>query len=86
MNEYSYMISLDSSLQIDSQLDQSAIERIHRDLATSQDALLTNEGLIHMKEYALDGYQCRCANEPDRQCHDQETNSDEHSVNYQLKF
>ena len=57
-NAHSYVISCEpSSSQHRTAL---TLSNVHTDLMRQRADLMENQGLLHMKEHALDGYECRC--------------------------
>jgi hypothetical protein len=82
LNEYSYIISVDHSQQeTDFHSAKSTLADIHTDLVRDTENLLTGQGFIHIKEYALDRYKCRCDEH-----NDDEIDNEKYSFNYKLKF
>jgi hypothetical protein len=85
LNEHTYWIALDSSMKTNNQTNKSLLDNIHTDFIHCQEYLLAHQGSIRMKEYALDGYSCRC-NDHNRLYNVENMNNNEHILNYQLKF
>jgi uncharacterized protein YfkK (UPF0435 family) len=83
VNEHAYIVSFDKLQQeTEYHLRKSTLTDIHTDLVRNKENLVTNEGFIHIKEYALDGYECRCHEHNDL-LNDDNT---EHLFNYKLEF
>lgn len=62
IDEYSYLISLDSSFPTHSQRGASILDSIYSDLIDSEENLLKNEGFISITEHTIESYECRCEN------------------------
>lgn len=67
VNKYSYIVSIDK-LQHEAEFHSKEVflNDIHTDLLTSKESLLTGQGFIQIKEYCIDGYECRCHQDYDR--------------------
>jgi hypothetical protein len=86
VNEHAYIVSFDKLQQeTEYHLRKSTLTDIHTDLVRNKENLVTNEGFIHIKEYALDGYECRCHEHNDL-LNDEKINNTEHWFNYKLEF
>ena len=72
VNEHSYIVSFDK-------LQQGT--DIHTNLIRNKENLLINQGFIHIKEYTLDSYECRC-----QEHNNEEIDNNKYSFNYKLKF
>lgn len=86
INDYSYIVSFDK-LQQETEYHsrKSTLTDIHTDLVRNKENLMTNEGFIHIKEYALDGYECRCHEHNDL-LNNEEINNTKYLFNYKLEF
>jgi hypothetical protein len=72
VNKHSYIVSFD---KLQRETD------IHMNLLRNKENLLINQGFIHIKEYTIDGYECRCEE------HKNEIiNNEKYLFNYKLKF
>ena len=60
IDEYSYVISFDSSFLTHHHNGQSLLSNIYSDLINSEESLLKTDTSIHVKEYTIDSYECRC--------------------------
>ncbi|CAF2585493.1 unnamed protein product [Rotaria sp. Silwood2] len=86
INKHSYIVSIDK-LQLEKEFhsEKSTLKDIHTELIHNRENLLTSQGFIHIKEYALDGYECRCHEHKDALT-DDEINNKKHLIDYKLEF
>ena len=78
-NTHSYVISFEPS---SSPQHRNALTlfNVHTDLMRQRADLMGNQGLLRMKEYALDGYTCRC--------HERDSllNDEKSALHYKIEF
>jgi hypothetical protein len=86
VNEHFYVVSFDK-LQQETKFhsEKSTLIDIHNELLRNKENLLTSQGFIHIKEYIVDGYECRCHEHNDL-LNDEEIDNNKHLFNYKLEF
>ncbi|UJR33217.1 hypothetical protein I4U23_020672 [Adineta vaga] len=86
INEHSYIVSFDKLQQdIDYHSGKSTLTDIYNDFISNKENLMNNDGVIHMKEYTLDSYQCRC-HEHNELLDDKKIDLTKQMFNYKLEF
>ena len=86
IDEHSYLVSFNNQQQkIKFHSEKPALIDIHTELLHIKENLLINKGFIHIKEYVVDGYECRC-HEYKNLLNDQEIDINKHSFDYKLEF
>ncbi len=81
INEHSYVVSFDK-LQQETKFH---LGNISTELLRNKENLLTNQGFIHIKEYVVNGYECRC-HEYNDLLNDEEIDNNKQLFNYKLEF
>jgi hypothetical protein len=78
VNEHSYIVSFDKLQQgTEFHSQKTILTDIHTNLIRNKE----NQGFIHIKEYTLDSYECRC-----QEHNNEEIDNNKYSFNYKLKF
>jgi hypothetical protein len=86
VNEYSYMVSCDNSQQeTDFHSRKLTLTDIHTEFLYDKKNLLTSQGFIHIKEYLVDSYECRCHEHNDL-LNTSEIDNDKQSSDYKMEF
>lgn len=77
LNEYLYLVSFNDQIQ----RTNSPLTDIHTQLSFGKEDLLINKGSIHLKEYVVDSYECRCHEQKNL-----EINNRQYLLDYKLEF
>ncbi|CAF2268427.1 unnamed protein product [Rotaria magnacalcarata] len=87
VHEHSYLVSLDT-LKQETQFQSKTLTltEIHKEFIHSKENILNIQGFIHIKEYSLDAYECRCHEHTDILTDKMINNSKEHLLDYKLEF
>lgn len=81
INEYAYLLSLHHPQQ----KSNVPLTNIHTELLSGKENLLINKGFIRIKEYVVDGYECRC-HESKTLINNPELDSRNYLLDYKLEF
>lgn len=80
-NEYSYVVSFDKLQQeMNVHPGKSTLIDIHSELHHNRENLLNNQGFIHINEYIIDGYKCRCHEQNNKDI------DNKHLFNYKIEL
>ena len=86
VNEYSYIITVNKLQQeTETRSRKFALTDIYTKFVRNKEKLSTSHGFIHIKEYALDGYECQCHKRIDL-LNDKKINNKKYLVNHRLEF
>ena len=86
VNEHSYIITVDKLQQKTGFHSRKfALADIHTKFVRNKENLSTSHGFIHIKEYALNDYECQCHKRIDL-LNDKEINNKKHVFNHRLEF
>ncbi|CAF0733083.1 unnamed protein product [Rotaria sordida] len=86
INKHSYIVSIDKLEQEkEFHSEKSILKDIHTEFIHNKENLLSSQGFIHIKEYALDSYECRCHEHKDLLT-DEDINNKKHLIDYKLEF
>lgn len=87
VNKYSYEVFINTPQEgTKLQSEKPTITKVQKEFVQNTEDLLTNQGFIHIKEYSLNSYECRCHDHQDLITDEKFSSCQQNLLDYKLKF